>query len=42
MLGQALTEYCSEFDLDVEDILSEPFLTLYPHSVRPYGRLYAY
>lgn len=42
MLRQVLTEYCSDFGLDVEEILSASFLKLYPSSVRPYGRLYAY
>ncbi|HIE44501.1 MAG TPA: hypothetical protein EYP78_06895 [Candidatus Omnitrophica bacterium] len=42
MLKTHLTDYCRYFDLKLETILKKPFLKLYPHSHRPYGRLYAY
>jgi glutamate synthase domain-containing protein 3 len=37
-----LEEYCGHFDMDVEEVLAEPFTKLVPVSHRPYGKLYAY
>jgi len=41
-LRKILSEYCSDFGLDVAHVMSEKFIRLYPYSSRPYGRLYAY
>lgn len=37
-----LKDYCAEFDLSLEDVMSVPFVKLVPSSARPYGHLYAY
>ncbi len=37
-----LEDYCAEFGMDVEEVLSGPFTKLVPVSNRPYGKLYAY
>lgn len=37
-----LKEYCSDFDLDLDDIMGGDFVKLTPKSLRPYGKLYAY
>lgn len=37
-----LKEFCSDFTLDLEDILRQEFTKLIPHSHRPYGTIYAY
>lgn len=42
LLNEYLIEYCKIFNFDLNEILSKPFLKLYPYSHRPYGRLYAY
>ena len=36
-----LEEYCAEFGLDVQSVLSHPFAKLVPSSHRPYGGKYA-
>jgi glutamate synthase domain-containing protein 3 len=41
-LHSILFEFCSDFGLDLDSIMSEKFVRLYPYSSRPYGRLYAY
>ncbi len=41
-LRPVLEEFCEAFDMDVEEVLSEPFTRLVPVSHRPYGKLYAY
>lgn len=41
-LRAILTEFCSDFDLDIARVMSEDFVRLFPYSSRPYGRLYAY
>jgi len=41
-LRALLADYAQRFDLDLDAIVSQPFLKLYPQSLRPYGRLYAY
>ncbi len=37
-----LKEFCSDFAVDLEDILRHEFTKLIPHSHRPYGTIYAY
>lgn len=41
-LQEAVSEYCGHFGGDAEVILKDRFIKLYPKSLRPYGRLYAY
>ncbi len=41
-LRKHVTTYTSHFGGDPEEILKGQFLKLYPKSLRPYGRLYAY
>lgn len=42
VLKEALTDYCKDFGLKLEDIMKKPFKKLVPVSSRPYGNLYAY
>ncbi len=42
LLRKCLKEYCEDFNLDIEEIMSKPFKKLIPVSSRPYGNLYAY
>jgi len=42
VLGGLVTEYCTHFKCDAEEILLKPFKKLYPKYLRPYGRLYSY
>ncbi|MFQ3675207.1 MAG: hypothetical protein SNJ64_01525 [Endomicrobiia bacterium] len=42
LLTKYLSEYCKIFNFNLDEILSKPFIKLYPYSHRPYGRLYAY
>lgn len=42
LLNKLLKEYCADFGLELEDIMSKPFIKLIPVSHRPYGKLYAY
>jgi glutamate synthase domain-containing protein 3 len=42
VLTKHLKEYCEHFGLDLDEIMSEPFVKLLPVSSRPYGSLYAY
>ncbi len=42
VLRKHVLSYTSYFGGDAEDILKGQFLKLYPKSLRPYGRLYAY
>lgn len=37
-----VTDYCSVMDVDRDKVLERPFVKIYPHTSRPYGRLYAY
>ena len=37
-----LRDYCGEFGMDYEEVVSVPFTKLIPVSHRPYGKLYAY
>ncbi len=41
-LKKYLTEYCDDFSLNLEEIMSRKFSKLLPVSARPYGQLYAY
>ncbi|MFQ5427564.1 MAG: hypothetical protein ACE5EZ_01145 [Thermodesulfobacteriota bacterium] len=41
-LKKYLTEYCADFSLDIDEIMSKKFSKLLPVSARPYGQLYAY
>ncbi len=42
ILGRYLKEFCKDFGLNFNEIIKERFIKLYPKSLRPYGRLYAY
>lgn len=42
VLKDALTEYCKDLNLKLEDVMSKGFKKLVPVSLRPYGNLYAY
>lgn len=42
LLEEVLEEYCSDFGLDLAQVMSEPFVKIIPVSHRPYGNLYAY
>ena len=41
-LTKHLKEYCEDFGLDLDEVMSKPFKKLSPVSARPYGNLYAY
>jgi len=41
-LRKLVGEFASHFSYDAEEILQKDFIKLYPRSLRPYGRLYAY
>jgi len=41
-LKEYLTEFCSDFALDLDEVLRQKFTKLIPHSHRPYGTIYAY
>jgi glutamate synthase domain-containing protein 3 len=42
VLQKHVGEYARAFGLEAEPLLARPFAKLYPKTVRPYGRLYAY
>lgn len=42
LLKKHLSEYCEHFGLDLDELLSKPFIKLLPVSSRPYGNMYAY
>jgi glutamate synthase domain-containing protein 3 len=42
LLEKVLGEYCSDFGLDLAEVMNEPFAKIVPVSHRPYGNLYAY
>ncbi len=42
VLGKLVGEFAGHFGYKVEDIIDDDFIKLYPRSLRPYGRLYAY
>lgn len=41
-LRRILKDYCREFVLPLDEVMSKPFVKLAAHSHRPYARLYAY
>jgi glutamate synthase domain-containing protein 3 len=41
-LAALLKEYCRDFKLDFEQVMSGDFIKLTPHTYRPYGDLYCY
>jgi len=41
-LKKYLEEFCSDFALDLEEVLRQEFTKLVPHSHRPYGTIYSY
>jgi len=42
VLRKLVGEFAGHFSYDAEEILQKTFIKLYPRSLRPYGRLYAY
>ena len=42
VLQQLVGEFAGHFDFDADELLNDDFIKLYPKSLRPYGRLYAY
>jgi glutamate synthase domain-containing protein 3 len=42
LLRRHIGDFCSWFDLDLEEVLKKPFSKIYPYSHRPYGTIYAY
>ena len=42
LLKEYLTDFCGDFNLDIEGIMKKGFKKLTPASLRPYGNLYAY
>jgi glutamate synthase domain-containing protein 3 len=41
-LGNLIGEFAGHFNYNAKEILTGDFIKLYPRSLRPYGRLYAY
>jgi glutamate synthase domain-containing protein 3 len=41
-IRELVSDYCRVFELDAERVMRKPFLKLFPHSHRPYGKMYAY
>jgi glutamate synthase domain-containing protein 3 len=42
LVAKHVSEWCSHFGYNPDEIMSEPFIKLKPVSSRPYGNLYAY
>ena len=42
VLTTHLKEYCADFGLSLDEVMSGEFTKLYPQSHRPYGKMYAY
>jgi len=42
LLKKHIGDFCASFELNLEEILKEPFTKIYPYSHRPYGTIYAY
>jgi len=42
VLRKLVDEFANHFNYNAEEILQKDFIKLYPRSLRPYGRLYAY
>ena len=41
IINKLVTEYCTLFSYDFNEVMSKPFIKLTPRSHRPYGNLYA-
>ncbi len=41
-IREIIRDYCKVMALSENEVLSEPFVKIYPYTSRPYGRLYAY
>lgn len=41
-LADVVGDFCRVMGLDVAEVMSVPFIKLFPYSSRPYGKLYAY
>jgi glutamate synthase domain-containing protein 3 len=41
-IREVVEDYARVVNLDAEEILSQPFVRIFPYSSRPYGRLYVY
>lgn len=41
-IREVVQDYARVVNLDAEEILSQPFVRIFPYSSRPYGRLYVY
>lgn len=41
-LADVVGDFCRVMGLDVAEVMSVPFVKLFPYSSRPYGKLYAY
>jgi len=41
-VADLVREFCGYFDYNAAEVLSAPFIKIYPKYLRPYGRLYAY
>ncbi len=42
LLKKHIGDFCNSFELNLDEILKEPFTKIYPYSHRPYGTIYAY
>lgn len=42
LVRRTLKEYCKDVGYDPKVVMSVPLVKYYPHSARPYGKLYAY
>ena len=42
LLKKHIGDFCTYFDLSLEEILRQSFTKIYPYSHRPYGTVYAY
>ena len=41
-IHELVTDFCHVMGLDAAEVLSVPFVKLFPYSHRPYGKMYAY
>ena len=42
LLTKHIGDFCTTFELNLEEIIKDPFTKIYPYSHRPYGTIYAY
>lgn len=42
LLKKHVGDFCTSFELSLEEVLQDPFTKIYPYSHRPYGTIYAY